>query len=223
MAVNYKTPPIAIVGDSGTGKSTASRTLPKDRTVIINTEVKMMPYEDHSAFKVMDVDSYNDLNNLLTLLESEDGEKAFDYVVLDSFTSMTEFIERWSVAMFAGFTQWKEYNLAITKVINILKRLPQQVFVIGIPEQKDESMGNAKQYLKVKGKELKYGIEKEFSIVMFTNPIYSEDTGEMESVEMMFKPNKFNTAKSPVGLFDKRPSNDMLAIAQRVKEFYKVQ
>ena len=222
MAVNYTTPPICIVGDSGTGKSTASRTLPKDKTVILNTEVKMMPYADHGEFKVMDIDSYNQLLEILALLESEDGKNAFDYVVLDSFTSMTEFIERWSVAMFSGFTQWKEYNLAITKVINVLKRLPQQVFVIGIPEQKDESMGSAKQYIKVKGKELKYSIEKEFSVVMFTNPVYDEETGEMSNVELMYRPNKFNTAKTPVGLFEKRPTNDLYMIAQRVKEFYKI-
>jgi len=158
--VNYNTPPVLIVGDSGTGKSTSSQTLPPDRTLIINSEVKMMPYAGHKEFKVVDVDGYQKLKEVLQQLVSEDGQKRIDYVVLDSFTSMTEIVERWANAMFSGFSQWKEYNAAIIAVINAIKKLPQQVFVIGIPEQKDAEMHNAREYLKVKGKELKYGIEK---------------------------------------------------------------
>jgi len=44
----------------------------------------------------------------------------------------------------------------------------------------------------------------------------------MDDVEMIYKPNRNNTAKTPVGLFTERPKNDMLEIAKKIKEFYNV-
>ena len=182
-----------------------------------------MPFPEHNKFKVVDVDSYTLLITVLDQLASEDGSKHFDYVILDSFTSLTEILEKWADANFNNYTVWREYNAAIMKVISRLKKLPQQVFVLGIPEYLDAEFGNSKQYLKVKGKELKATVEKEFSVVLFTSPMYNDDTGEMDDVEMVFKPNRNNSAKSPTGLFEVKPKNDYLAIANAVKTFYKIQ
>jgi len=222
MELNYNTPPVLFVGLSGTGKSTAIETLPPARTLIINTENKMMPFRSHKDFTVMDIRGYTALMDVLRQLMSPEGSEAFDYVVLDSFTSLTEIIEGWANAAFSGFSQWKEYNGALQSVIKVMKQLPQQVFVIGIPEREDVEFGSAKMYLRVKGKELKYQIEKEFSVVMFTNPLYDEESGEMTDVEMMYKPNRLNTSKSPQGMFNERPKNDMLAIANTIKGYYDV-
>jgi len=222
MELNYNTPPVLFVGLSGTGKSTAIETLPPKRTLIINTENKMMPFRNHSEFSVVDIKGYSQLMEVMRQLLSKEGSEAFDYVILDSFTSLTEIIEAWANASFSGFSQWKEYNGALQSVIKVMKQLPQQVFVIGIPEREDVEFGSAKMYLRVKGKELKYQIEKEFSVVLFTNPIYDEESGEMMDVEMMYKPNRLNTAKSPQGMFEIRPANDMLLIADRIKKYYDV-
>ena len=94
--------------------------------------------------------------------------------------------------------------------------------MIALPEQKDMSFGETKSYVRVKGKELKFGwVESQFAIVLYTNPIYDEESGEMTDVEMMFRPNKRNTAKAPQGLFTNRPKNDMLFIDKRIQDFYK--
>ena len=42
----------------------------------------------------------------------------------------------------------------------------------------------------------------------------------MTDVEMLYKPNKNNTAKAPIGLFKSRPKNDALFIAKAIHEFY---
>ena len=217
----YKSVPVLLVGESGTGKSTAIRTLPPEKTVVLNTELKAMPMQNHDEFKVVDINTYKVLDAALTYYSSDKGDK-FDYIVLDSFTSMTEIIDRYTSAVYSGFDQWKNYNLLIYDVINRIKQMKQQVFVLGIPEQKEESFNEIKKYIRVKGKELKYGnIEKEFTIVLYTSPIYDEESGEMEDVEFIFKPNKRNSAKAPMGLFDKRPKNDALFVSQRINEFYK--
>lgn len=230
------TAPVLFVGDSGEGKSTAIEHLPQDRTLVINTEDKPLPFEEYASFKVVRATTYKKLMATLQQLAEVDtvvkgvdrvetikkgaGSK-YDYVVIDSFTAIAEFIERYVTHMYNGFEQWKQYNLILSEIVNKVKALPQQPFMIALPEQKDMSFGETKSYVRVKGKELKYGwVESQFAIVLYTNPIYDEETGEMLDVEMMFRPNKRNTAKAPQGLFTTRPKNDMLFIDKRIQEFY---
>ena len=231
------TAPVLFVGDSGEGKSTAIETLPFETTLVINTEDKPLPFEEYASFKVVRATTYKKLMATLqqlaevdTMIKNEDGTETikkgagskYDYVVVDSFTAIAEFIERYVTHMFNGFEQWKQYNLILSEIVNKLKALPQQVFMIALPEQKDMSFGETKSYVRVKGKELKYGwVESQFAIVLYTNPIYDEESGEMTDVEMMFRPNKRNTAKAPQGLFTNRPKNDMLFIDKRIQDFYK--
>ena len=217
----YKSVPVLLVGESGTGKSTAIRTLPPEKTVVLNTELKAMPMQNHDEFKVVDINTYKVLDAALTYYSSEKGDK-FDYIVLDSFTSMTEIIDRYTSAVYSGFDQWKNYNLLIYDVINRIKQMKQQVFVLGIPEQKSENFNEVKKYIRIKGNELKYGnIEKEFTVVLYTAPVYDEESGEMEDVELVYKPNKRNSAKAPIGLFNERPKNDALFVSNKINEFYK--
>ncbi len=216
----YKSVPVLIVGNSGTGKSTSISKLPPEKTVILNTEMKALPMRNHDDFKVVDINTYKTLDAALRYYTSDKGN-AFDYLVLDSFTSMTEIIDRYTTAIYDGYDIWKNYNLLIYDVVNRLKLLKQQVFVLGIPEQKDESFGEVKNYLRIEGKKMKYGaIEKEFAIVLYTNPIYDEESGEMEDVEFKYKPNKRDTAKAPVGLFEKRPRNNLKFVSDAVNAYY---
>lgn len=230
------TAPVLFVGDSGEGKSTAIEHLPQDRTLVINTEDKPLPFEEYASFKVVRATTYKKLMATLQQLaevdatiKNQDGTETikkgagskYDYVVIDSFTAIAEFIERYVTHMYNGFEQWKQYNLILSEIVNKVKALPQQPFMIALPEQKDMSFGETKSYVRVKGKELKYGwVESQFAIVLYTNPIYDEESGEMTDVEMLFRPNKKNTAKAPQGLFKVRPKNDMLLIDKRIQEFY---
>ena len=110
-----------------------------------------------------------------------------------------------------------------------MKKLPQQVFIVALPEQKSEAFGETKAYARIKGKELKYGyLEKELAIVLFTQPVYAEEDdeandieeGEMLNVFLQSKANKKNSAKAPKGLFEKGLKNDAQVIADSIKKFY---
>lgn len=215
--------PVLIIGDSGSGKSTMFRTLPPERTLILNTENKNLPFENFGEFINKIIDSYKKLDGTLDALMTDAGKEKYDFVVLDSFTSATEIINRYSEFAFKGFEQWKQYNAMIVDIIIKLKKLEQQVFVVAIPEQKDIGFNDTKDFARVKGKELKYGyLEKEFSIVLFTNIIYDDESGDMVNVELIYKPNKNNTAKAPAGLFKTRPKNDALDITNKIKAFYDI-
>ena len=225
--------PVLVIGESGEGKSSMFgqvkddngniiiNGLPPTRTCILNTENKSLPFDNFKDFHNKVMDTFKKLDGTLDVLMTPAGIEKYDYVVLDSFTSMTEIVERLAEYKFQGFDQWKNYNSMIRDTIVKIKKLPQQVFVIAIPEQKDIGFNQVKSYARVKGKELKYGhLEKEFAVVLYTNVLYDDDSGEMDNVELMYRPNKNNTAKAPVGLFKSRPKNDALIVAKALEEFY---
>lgn len=218
-----KLPMIVVIGDSGTGKSSLLETLPPERTVIINTEGKPLPMRNFNKFKNMYVTDWKQLSNVLATLAKPEMKDKYDYVVMDSFTSTVEIINRYCDNVYNGYEVWSKYNDMITDVIIKMKKLEMQCFMIALPEQKAEQFGETKSYARIKGKELKYGyLEKEVAIVLFTNPDYDQDTGEMKEVYMDYVPNKKNSAKAPRGMFDKKPTNDALFIANKIKEYYNV-
>ena len=219
-----KPPLVVIIGDSGTGKSSLLETLPPDRTVIINTENKPLPMRNFSQFKNFYITDWKALSNMLDKLATPEMKEKYDYVVMDSFTSTVEIVNRYCDKVYNGYEVWAKYNDMITDVIIKMKKLDMQCFMIALPEQKAEQFGETKSYARIKGKELKYGfLEKEVAIVLFTNPDYDQDTGEMKNVYMEYMPNKRNSAKAPRGMFDKQPTNDALFIANKIKEYYNVQ
>jgi hypothetical protein len=216
-----KPPLVVIIGDSGTGKSSLLETLPPERTVIINTENKPLPMRNFSQFKNFYITDWKALSNILDKLATPEMKEKYDYVVMDSFTSTVEIVNRYCDKVYNGYEVWAKYNDMITDVIIKMKKLDMQCFMIALPEQKAEQFGETKSYARIKGKELKYGfLEKEVAIVMFTAPDYDQDTGEMKNVYMEYVPNKRNSAKAPRGMFDKQPTNDALFIANKIKDYY---
>lgn len=217
-------PLVVVIGDSGTGKSSSLENLPPERTVIINTENKPLPLKNFSNFKNFMITDWKTLDGILTQLLTDEMAEKYDYVVLDSFSSALEIIHKYCRKVYTGWDIWDNYNVMVMELVFKMKKLKQQCFIIALPEQKAEQFGETKSYARVKGKELKFGyLEKEVAVVLFTNPEYDDDSGEMLNVFMDFVPNKRNSAKAPRGMFKTKPTNDMLEIANKIKEYYNVE
>ena len=209
--------PVLVVGESGSGKSSSFRNLPPDRTVILNTERKAMPFKGFNKFKNIDVSSVKMFNTAMSqLAKSED----YDYVVVDSLTSFTEIVNKYTEVTFSGFEIWKQYNSLIYDAVQTMKALPQQVFITAIPEYLEKSLGEMKGYARVKGKELKYGgIEKEFAIVLWTH-LVEDDDGIVTDYMLRYQPNKHNSAKAPHELFEGNVPNDASQVSNSIGEYY---
>lgn len=237
-----KSSSVGIIRDEESGEI-ISMGLPPSRTLIINTEDQPLPIENFDEFNNMYATTWKVIKAIIVGLmdvanprtAEEDAAldqryidnpqltdlRKIDYVVFDSFTSATEIIDMYCSKMYNGYDRWNQYNAHIRELLMDLKKLPQQSFIMAIPETKaGEGIEDPKQYVKVRGKELKYGItEKEFVVVLFTKPIYNDD-GETEKVEFKFKSNKFDTAKAPTSMFQKGMVNDLFLVANSIKQFY---
>jgi len=222
-------PAVGIIGESGTGKSSMFGDLEPSSTLILNTETKELPMANFSEFNNIMIKSYKKLDQTLDALQKPEMQAKYKTVVMDSFTSMTEMIDKYASHVFNGYEVWAQYNIMISDIVKKIKTLPQQVYIVAIPEQKAEQFGETKSYARVKGSELKFGfLEKELAIVLFTRPQYAEEDdsaneieeGEMISVHLDYKPNKKNSAKAPRGLFTKRPPNSAKAVSDAIDKFY---
>jgi predicted AAA+ superfamily ATPase len=65
--------PVLIVAESGSGKSSAARTLPADKTVILNCEAKPMPFKEFTKFKNVNIRKHKDYMKLINELKGEKG------------------------------------------------------------------------------------------------------------------------------------------------------
>lgn len=241
MAV-IKNTPILIVGKSGTGKTSAGDDFPIDTTIIINTEDKTLTSKDADKFITKYIRSYKLLNQTLDALifdgmpagtlnskQEPKGEPKYTHILIDSFTAITEIVERFADFSFQGFEQWKKYNEMLVNIIGKIKQLNQKVIVTALPEQKDVGFNEITEYARVKGKELKFGyLESQFTVVFFTQPQYAEEDNASEGIEvgdmiecyLKYKPNKFNTAKSPRGMFTGAQTNCAIQLFDKIDTYY---
>ncbi len=211
------TVPVLLSGVSGSGKSSTFRNLDPKRTVIVNLENKALPFKGFREFKNINISSYKKFAQVMSeLKKSED----YDYVVIDSFTSLTEIIHRYCELTFSGYEVWGSYNKMISESLLMIKDMKQQVFVTAIPEYYEVNFGEPKGFAKVRGKEWKHSIEKEFAIVLWTHLVENDD-GEVIDYQLRYKPNRHNTAKAPNEMFDGELQNDAKMITDAIAEYYK--
>ena len=211
--------PVLITAESGQGKSSSARTLPADKTVIINCEAKPMPFKEFSKFKNINIRKYKDYTNLIKELMGEGGKK-YDYIVIDSLTSLLEICNKYCNTIYSGYSIWSEYNDLVYNILYDIKDLPQQVFVTGIPEYIEVAPGEMRAVIKTKGKEFKGSIPKEFAIVLHGH-LTDDEEGNIVDYQFDTKPSKYTSAKSPDGMFEERYiPNDMQYIADKISDYY---
>jgi hypothetical protein len=208
--------PVLLVGDSGSGKSSTFRNLPAEKTVIVNTERKPMPFKGFGKFKNINVSRYKDFAKLMKELKDD---KKYEYVVIDSLTSLLEIVNKYCESIYTGYSIWSEYNSLVYNILQDMKDLPQQVFITGIPEyNKDQDC--PKLFVKTKGSEWKYSIEKEFAIVLHTNLVDDEE-GNITEYRLDTRPSNHTSSKSPDGMFEERYiPNDATQIVEAIKAYY---
>ena len=210
-------PAVLIVGPSGSGKSSTFRTLPAEKTVIINVERKSMPFKGFSKFKNVNISKFKEFQKAIEQLKTSDK---YDYVVIDSLTSLLEMINKYCESIYSGYSIWSEYNSMVYNVLQDIKDLPQQVFVTAIPEYVEIAPGEIKAFAKTKGKEYKASIEKEFAIVLHTL-LRDDEEGNITDYLLDTRPSKTTSAKSPAGMFEERfVPNDAKLISDTIKSYY---
>ena len=209
-------PNIIIVGPSGSGKSSSIRNLQPERTAVINTERKQLPFRNAKDFMNVPIKSVAEFHAALDKAMSSDK---VDTIIVESFTSLIEIIFREADVRYKGFDVWSYYNKEIDKILDKSKNSDKYVVFTAIDSVYDGDNGVEERYVAVDGNRWKKRVEKEFVVCLFT------DTRKTDNeVSYRFRTNTTgrDSAKSPMGMFDSlHIDNCLKTVIDKCEEYYK--
>lgn len=221
---------IAIVGESGTGKTTSIRNLEPKETFIISTTGKRPGIpgaaKKYPAFKVEDGKASGNfytttsIDNIAKILKIVDKMPHIKVVVLDDFQYVMGFeaMDRAKEKGYEKFTEMAQHAYQVLK--SGMNMRDDLYFVVSTHS---ENVGDrVTPYYKIKtlGKMLDSVITLEglFTYVFFTTVV--PDENEKMSYKFITNTDGTCTAKSPMGLFDDLYiDNDLNMLINRIKEY----
>lgn len=201
-------PAILIVGPSGSGKSSSLRNLPKDKTVILNIERKMLPFKEAVKFNninIADVPGSPAIFEYDKNLDKAVKDDNVRYIVHESFTRYSDELLKRSKLINKGFEIYNYYADNMIKLIDKISSIENKWnIIIALEELVDFMQPNGTKTMSrrvaVNGQKLEGKIESYFTLVLFTEKKVST-TGQ---ITYHFITNGDNTlsAKSPFGMFE---------------------
>ena len=221
--VEFEKPNIFICGSSGTGKSTSMRNLDPARTIVLNTEQKALPFKKARKFKKqLQVDS-------LAKFRAGFGkalEADCDVIVIDSFTSLTEYVYKDIVRSVEKvgdnvMAAWAAYKDTLHDILIQAKTANKYVIFLGIDDVMQDDKNRLIRTAAVQGS-LKGKIEKEFTVVLWCK-VVEADPATGDSTQYVFCTNSdgSNKAKSPMEMWSEQYiDNDLAAVIERIEQYY---
>ena len=226
---------LLILGNPGTGKSTAISSLNPETTFIINCDEKDLPFRGYkskykavyTSDKKFDLQSSNLFNTtrpsiILSLLRAISDQKSdVKTIVIDTITMMmiAEFMNK---AQDKGFEKFTQFALDVFNVIKSVDSLRDDLTVIFLAHTEtvlDSEGVRMTQFLVPGGKLVGEKIKIEG---MFTTVLYSEVVIEQGTPHYYFvtQNNGKNTCKSPAGMFeDLRIPNDFDFVLKSIENY----
>lgn len=180
-----------IVGQSGTGKTSALEKLPWADGVFIDTERKGIPF---ACPNVIEIDHYSKIN-----LVQEALAKKPRFLALDSLTELFNLIEQDSNAKFQNYDIWKNYNNQVSAVFRMLKQ-DHTVIICTAIDQLDTMMNAngtqaAQRRIKVLGNRWAGEVESQALAVFYTQINFT--AGKPPEYRLVNAPNGIHSAKLP--------------------------
>jgi hypothetical protein len=220
---------IAVVGTTGTGKSTSVETLDAKETVIIGIIDKPLPFR---GWKQKYTSGIQQGGNFLVSHDSAQIVKVLNYVsdsrpeikqiIVDDFQYImsTEFMNR---AAETGWQKFTDIAKHVWDVINTAKSLREDLKVVFLTH--DEIITEnfqPKRKIKTIGKLLddKVTLEGLFTVVLFTDVQKNKEKNGLEYT-FITQNDGTTTAKSPRGMFATlNIPNDLAVILSTINEYY---
>lgn len=200
---------ILILGESGTGKSTAIRTLDPKETFIINVINKPLPFKGWKKYNTCVSDNTDQICRWLEIINKKKPD--IKNIIIDDFQYImaNEYMHKSNIA---GFQKYMDIGKHAWDVLNKAKDLRDDlnVFFLSHSETID-----GKSKIKTIGKLLdeKITIEGMFTIVLFT-------VLENNSYYFTTQNNGMNTCKSPLGMFNEsKIPNDFKLVADAIRNY----
>ena len=220
---------ILIIGQSGTGKSTAIEKLDPKITVIINPTKKGLPFKG-SKNSYKEFTTENKEGNLFNVDNAAAVLQALDYintkmphvknVILDDagYIMAFEFISR---SKETGYQKFTDIGVNFSNIIKKASSLREDINFVMVmhPEIDTDALGNRIVKAKTVGKLIDQylNIEGMFSVVLYSK---AKQTDKGMDYVFITQNDGANTGKSPKGMFDKLEiPNDLNYVFTKIQEY----
>ena len=207
------------MGESGSGKTTAMRTLNPDETYYIDCDGKGLSWKGWRSQYNADKKNYlvtDQQNTILTVMRGIDAKRPnIKNIVIDTINSVMIADERRRQNE-KNYDKWADLAWAVYDIVTMSSKLRDDLTVIVLAHTQtevDDTTGERFTRILTNGKKLnKIGLEKYFTTVLLTKK--TADGFVFETTA-----NK-STAKTPMGAFetDEVP-NDMQSVLDALAEF----
>lgn len=217
---------IALVGDTGSGKSHSIQFLDPKETYIISVADKELPFKgsaimysrDNKNFKA--IEDANEIQRLLQTLSDtapqikniiiEDGNYIMGFNLVAKATEI-------------GYTKFSVMAQQMVNLIKLCKKLRDDLTIIYISHLEEvEDSGEITTYKMLTAGKM---IDKQIKLEgLFTVVLYAITETKGDKTEYFFITNKYKKypAKSPMGMFKElKISNNMKEVIETVNEYYK--
>lgn len=212
---------VLVIGNSGTGKSTAIRTLPPEETFIINVLDKPLPFRGtNHKYKRVSKDTpegnyyATDKSNLiLRAITAVDSRTDIKFLVIDDFGYVITH-EFMSKALVKGFDKFAEMAVSAWTILDAIRKLRRDLtcFIMMHTDTKEDGIAKPKTI----GKMLD---EKVCIEGMFTHVLHSVVLdGEYHFIT---NHDGHHMAKMPMGMFSTPMiPNDLKLVADTMSQYY---
>lgn len=217
---------VALVGDTGCGKSHSIQYLDPKETYIISVAGKELPFKgstniyNRESKNYKDVTEATEIQRLLDTLSTtaphiktvviEDGNYIMGFNLVNKATE-------------TGYTKFSVMAQQMVSLIQHAKKLRDDLVIVYVSHQEEVDDGGdiAAYKMKTAGKMIDNQIKLEG---LFTTVLYAVTETKGEKTEYVFITNRYKKypAKSPSGMFDElKIPNNLKVVVDKVNEYYK--
>lgn len=223
---------VAVIGDTGEGKSTAVRHLDPSQTAIINIMGKPLPFRGWKK-DYQTIDPENKTGNYYVTQKSDqivgmmkhisEEREDIKVIVIDDFQYLmsTEFMNR---ATEKGWDKFNEIGQHAWNVVYQAGNLREDLKVIFLAHDDTvEEDYKIKRKIKTIGKMLddKVTLEGLFTVVLFSK-VLTPDDEEEPKFRFLTKPDGTAPAKSPMGMFEEKLiPNNLKLVVDKIEAYYR--
>lgn len=217
---------VAIMAETGHGKSHSIQYLDPSKTVIIDADKQGLPFRGWKTKYNKDNKNYFPTSNaesiekILKAVSLSAEYSHIKYIVIDTLNAvMTD--DEMKRSKEKNYDKWVDLAFSVYNIVSLAKTLREDLIVFCMFHVQDisDDLGNHFYRIQTSGQKLqKIKLETKFNIVLFGKCEYGDENRYYFDTQA-----RYSTAKSPLGMFAQREiDNNLQVVANAIRDYEKM-
>lgn len=214
---------VAIMAETGHGKSHSIQFLNPKETVVINADKKSLPFRNWKKMYNKENKNYfvtsngSDIERLIVGISNSPDYAHVRYIVIDTLNGIMVDDEMRRMKE-KGYDKWIDLAFSVYQIVTVANRLRDNLIVFCMFHVQDlmDDNGNHFYRIQTSGRKLeKIKLETKFPVVLFSKCEYGSDNRYYFETQA-----NYSTAKSPEGMFlQKEIPNNLQIVADAIWKY----